>query len=103
MLDNVAGVKSVYRLQGDKLVKVSGEDIQINPDKLRNILLENMRIGEEEAKELKFLGSLRGFAMILDDLGIVFINDYLILTDAKKTNWDLLIKATLKGMVMQNG
>ncbi|MEM0257229.1 MAG: hypothetical protein QXV58_15000 [Saccharolobus sp.] len=45
MLDNVAGVKSVYRLQGDKLVKVSGEDLQINPDKLLNILLENMRIG----------------------------------------------------------
>ena len=41
--------------------------------------------------------------MILDDLGIVFMNDYLILTDAKKTNWDLLIKDTLKGMVMQNG
>ncbi|MEM0304816.1 MAG: hypothetical protein QW685_07270 [Saccharolobus sp.] len=102
MLDNVSGVKSVHRLQGDKLVKVSAEDLQINPDKLLNILLENMKIGEKEAKELKFLGSLRGFAMILDDLGIVFINDYLILTDAKKTNWYLLIKDTLKGMVMQN-
>ena len=102
MLDNVPGVKSVHRLQGDKLVKVSAEDLQINPDKLLNILLEKYEDREKEAKELKFLGSLRGFAMILDDLGIVFINDYLILTDAKKTNWDLLIKDTLKGMVMQN-
>ncbi|MEM4884115.1 MAG: hypothetical protein QXO77_01175, partial [Saccharolobus sp.] len=72
-------------------------------DKLLNILLEKYEDREKEAKELKFLGSLRGFAMILDDLGIVFINDYLILTDAKKTNWDLLIKDTLKGMVMRNG
>ncbi|BDB99288.1 hypothetical protein [Saccharolobus caldissimus] len=103
MIDNLPGVLAIYRFQGGRLQKIKGVDIKINLDKLSDILVENMRIGEQEAKDLKFLEPFRGYAMILDNMGIVFIDDYVIFTDAKKTNWDLLIKSALKGMVMQNG
>ncbi|WP_338604650.1 DUF2173 family protein [Sulfolobus tengchongensis] len=103
MLDNIPGVLAVYRFQDGKLIKIQGQDLLVDLDKLSNILIENMRIGENEARELKFLEPFRGFAMILDDIGMVFVDDYLIFTNAKKTNWDLLVKSVLKGLVMQNG
>ncbi|ACP39381.1 DUF2173 family protein [Saccharolobus islandicus] len=103
MLDNIPGIIAIFRFREGKLTKIQGQDILIDLDKLSNIIMENMRIGENEAKELKFLESFRGFAMILDDIGVVFVDDYLVITNAKKTNWDLLIKAILKGEVIRSG
>lgn len=103
MLDKVPGIIAVFRFREGKLAKIYGQEISMDLDKLSNILVENMRIGETEAKELKFLEPFRGFAMILDDTGVVFVDDYLVITDAKKTNWDLLVKSILKGEVIRSG
>ncbi|QGA53248.1 DUF2173 family protein [Sulfolobus sp. E5-1-F] len=103
MMDKIPGVIAIFRFHEGKLTKIQGEDILIDLDKLSEILMENMKIGANEARELKFLEPFRGFAMILDDMGVVFLDDYLVITNAKKTNWDLLIKAILKGEVIRNG
>ncbi|AOL17786.1 hypothetical protein BFU36_09140 [Sulfolobus sp. A20] len=100
---NIPGVIAVYKLEGDKIIKIDGEDVNIDFNKLVSIIFENIRIGKEEAKELSFLEPLKGFAMILDNLGLVFIDGYIIFTDARATNWDMLIKNALRGVVIRNG
>ncbi len=100
---NIPGVIAVYKLEGDKIIKIDGDDVNIDFNKLASIIFENIRMGREEAKDLSFLEPLRGFAMILDDLGLVFIDGYIIFADARATNWDMLIKNALKGAVIRNG
>ncbi len=88
---DIPGLIGVYRVSGGSVVKVYGEDLKLDQQKLVNILMENMRIGEEEAKKLG-LGSFMGFAMILDDLGIAYINNTIVVVDAVKTNWSTVVK-----------
>lgn len=96
---DIPGLIGVYKISGNKLVKVYGEDLKINADKLVNILMENMRIGEEEYKKLGY-GPFLGFAMILDDLGIVYLNETLIVVEALKTNWSKVIEEARKGVII---
>ncbi len=96
----IPGLLGVYKLQAGKFTKVEGEGIKIDLDKLTDIIMENMRIGEDEAQKIG-LGSLQGFAMILDDTGFAYINGVLLVVDALKTNWDLVVKS-LEGMVYES-
>lgn len=96
--ERIPGLIAVYKIDGDKMIKIQGEDIKVDLEKLRNLLMENMRIGEEEAKKLKLISPFLGFAMIVDDIGITYVNNYVIFTQAKKTNWDFLVKSLLKDM-----
>ncbi len=95
MLENVKGVLSVYRTDGKSLVKIWGDDLKIDKDKLLAYLRENVEIGSSQAPRLD-MGSFLGFAMILDDVGIVFVNNYLVITDPIKVNWDQVISSTMK-------
>jgi len=95
MLENVKGVLGVYQVKGKSLVKLWGDDLRIDKEKLVSYLLENMEIGYSQAPKLK-MGSFLGYAMILDDIGIVFLNNYLIITDPKKVNWDHVIPYMMK-------
>ncbi|AEE93203.1 conserved hypothetical protein [Acidianus hospitalis W1] len=95
----IPGLLGVYKLQNGKFTKVEGEGINIDVEKLTNIVMENMRIGEEEAGKIG-LSSLQGFAMILDDTGFAYINGVLVVVNAVKTNWDLVIK-TLEGIMYE--
>lgn len=88
----VPGLKAVYRVEGDDLVKVSGEDVKVDTKKLVNFLRDNSKIGEEEARKLD-MGSLLGFAMILDNLGIAYMGNYVLFVDALKTNWNTVLQA----------
>ena len=94
------GVIAVYTLQGGKLVKVEGKDVSVDLDKLARIIEENKRIARQQAGELGFLEPLRGFAMIVDDLGLAVIDDYVVFAEARKVNWDSLLKSLLKGVVV---
>lgn len=94
--DRIPGLIAVYKITGDEVKKLYGRDIKIDLKKLRDLIMENMRIGEEEAKELKLLDPFLGFAMIVDNIGITYVNNYIVLTEAKKTNWDFLIKSLLR-------
>ncbi len=95
MLENVKGVLGVYRLDGNSLVKLWGEDMSIDKEKLITYIKENMEIGSSQAPRLG-MGSFLGFAMILDNVGVVFLNGYLIITDPVKVNWDHVINASMK-------
>lgn len=94
------GVIAVYRLKDGKLVKVEGRDVSVDLDKLAGIIEENKRIAEQQASELGFLEPLRGFAMVVDDLGLAVIDNYVVFADARKVNWDSLLKSLLKGVVV---
>ncbi|BFH72346.1 hypothetical protein SJAV_02900 [Sulfurisphaera javensis] len=94
--DRIPGLIAVYKIDNDTVIKLYGRDIKIDLNKLKNILTENMRIGEEEAKKLKLIDPFLGFAMIVDDIGITYLNNLLIVSEAKKTNWDFLIKSVLR-------
>jgi len=39
------------------------------------------------------MGSLLGFAMILDDLGVAYMGGYVMFVDAVKTNWNTVLDA----------
>ncbi|BDC18709.1 hypothetical protein [Acidianus sp. HS-5] len=95
----IPGLLGVYKLQGGKFTKVEGGGVNIDLDKLTDIVMENMRIGEDEAQKIG-LGSLQGFAMILDDTGFAYINGILLVVDAMKTNWDLVVK-TMEGIMYE--
>lgn len=93
----IPGLIAVYRLENDKLVEVyKARPIKVDLDKLAKILKENMEIGSQEAKRLKLLDPFLGFAMIVDDIGITFVHDILIITDARGTNWDIVINEALR-------
>jgi hypothetical protein len=93
----IPGLIAVYRLENDRLVEVhKNRPINVDLGKLASILKENMEIGSQEAKRLKLLDPFLGFAMIVDDIGITFIGDLLIITDARGTNWDMVIKEVLR-------
>ena len=66
----------VYRFSSEHLEKIYGMDItKVDLSKLDKILMENMEIGKEEAKRLKLLDPLLGYATIVNDLGLVVIKD----------------------------
>jgi hypothetical protein len=96
--ENIPGLIGVYKIVGSGLEKVYGQDLKVDKDKLIQILMENMRIGEEEARKIG-LGSLMGFAMILDDLGITYLNGALVVVDAVKTNWEIVVRELQSGVV----
>ncbi len=96
--EDIPGLIGIYKITGDSVTKIYGQDLKLDPQKLVNILMENMRIGEEESQKIG-LGSFMGFAMILDDLGIAYINNTIILVDAVKTNWSKVIKELEKGVI----
>ena len=94
----IPGLIAVYRINGESLEKVYGIDItSVDLNKLAKILVENMKIGQEEAKKLKLLDPLLGYAMIVDDLGIVVIGDMVYFVRARETNWDNVIKTAIRG------
>lgn len=89
----IPGLLAVYRFSGEQLEKIYGMDItKVDLSKLAKILMENMKIGKEEAKRLKLLDPLLGYAMIVDDLGLVVIKDMVYFVRAKETNWDYVIE-----------
>jgi hypothetical protein len=96
--EDIPGLIGIYKITGDSVTKIYGQDLKLDPQKLVNILMENMRIGEEESQKIG-LGSFMGFAMILDNLGIAYINNTIILVDAVKTNWSKVIKELEKGVI----
>lgn len=96
--EDIPGLIGVYKISGSTITKVYGQDLKLNPEKLLNILMENMRIGEEESLKIG-LGSFMGFAMILDNIGIAYLNNTVILVDAVKTNWSKVIKELEKGVI----
>ncbi len=96
--EDIPGLIGVYKISNGTITKVYGEDLRVNPEKLMNILMENMRIGEEESQKIG-LGSFMGFAMILDNLGIAYLNNTIILVDAVKTNWSKVVKELEKGVI----
>ncbi len=79
-------------MKGDDLVKVYGEEINLDTKKLVSFLKENAKIGEEEARKLD-MGTLLGFAMILDNLGVAYMGGYVMFVDAVKTNWNTVLDA----------
>lgn len=96
--DRIPGLIVVYKIDNDSVKKIYGKDLNIDLDRLKNLIMENMRIGEEEAKKLKLIDPFLGFAMIVDNMGIVYLNNMIIFAEAKKTNWDFLIKNVLRGV-----
>jgi hypothetical protein len=93
----IPGLLAVYRFSGEHLEKIYGMDItKVDLSKLAKILMENMEIGKEEAKRLKLLDPLLGYAMIVDDLGLVVIKDMVYFVRAKETNWDYVIKFAIE-------
>ncbi|BCU70998.1 hypothetical protein [Stygiolobus caldivivus] len=89
----IPGLLAVYRLKDDHLEKVYGMDmIRVDLGKLAKILVENMEIGQQEAKKLKLLDPLLGYAMIIDDIGVVVVRDLVYFVRARETNWDYVIK-----------
>ncbi|AWR95814.1 hypothetical protein [Acidianus brierleyi] len=96
--EDIPGLIGVYKISGSTITKVYGQDLKLNSEKLLNILMENMRIGEEESRKIG-LGSFMGFAMILDNLGIAYLNNTIILVDAVKTNWSKVVKELEKGVI----
>jgi len=94
--DRIPGLIAVYRITDSQMTKVYGKDVGVDLNKLRDMIMENMRIGEEEAEKLKLIQPFLGFSMIVDDMGLTYINGYVVFTQAKKTNWTLLIKTLLR-------
>jgi len=90
--NKVPGLKAVYSVKGDDLVKVYGEEINLDTKKLVSFLKENAKIGEEESRKLD-MGTLLGFAMILDNLGVAYMGGYVMFVDAVKTNWNTVLDA----------
>ncbi|AEB95886.1 hypothetical protein [Metallosphaera cuprina] len=90
--DQIPGFKAAYLINGNEMRKVAGEDIKVDLKKLADFLAENYRIGKDEAEKLD-MGDLLGFAMILDDLGIAFMGNYVVFVDALKTNWNKVLEA----------
>lgn len=96
---DIPGLIGVYKISGNKLTKVYGEDLKIDSEKLLKIVMENMRRGEEEYRSIGY-GPFLGFAMILDDLGIIYLNETLIVVDAIRTNWNKAIEEARKGVIL---
>ncbi|BAB66780.1 hypothetical protein [Sulfurisphaera tokodaii] len=94
--NRIPGLIAVYKIDNDSVIKIYGKDINIDINKLKNIIMENMRIGKDEAKKLKLIDPFLGFAMVVDDIGITYLSGLIVITEAKKTNWDFLIKSLLK-------
>ncbi|AWR99227.1 hypothetical protein [Metallosphaera hakonensis] len=94
----IPGLKAVYRIDGEEMKKVVGEDVKIDLVKLRKFLMENFEIGKEEAEKLD-MGDFLGFAMILDDLGIALMGNYVIFVDALKTNWNKVLEAFQEALI----
>ncbi|ARM74802.1 hypothetical protein [Acidianus manzaensis] len=95
---DIPGLIGVYKISGNGLSKIYGEDLKMDSNKLINLLMENMRIGEEEFKKLGF-GPFLGFAMILDNTGIAYLNGIVVVVDATKTDWSKVIEEMQKGVV----
>ncbi|BCS92299.1 hypothetical protein L3N51_01235 [Metallosphaera sp. J1] len=95
----IPGLRAVYRIEEGGMRKVMGEDINVDLNKLSAFLKENYRIGEDEAKKLD-MGELLGFAMILDNLGIAVMGNYVVFVDAVKTNWNKVLEA-FQGVMAQ--
>ncbi|QKR00081.1 hypothetical protein GWK48_06565 [Metallosphaera tengchongensis] len=99
--DVIPGFRAAYRISGDEVTKVKGEDVNINMKKLVEIIRQNAKIGDEEAKKLD-MGTLLGFAMILDDLGIAYMGGYIVFVDALKTNWNKVLEAFKEVVTNEN-
>ncbi|AWR96323.1 hypothetical protein DFR86_01355 [Acidianus sulfidivorans JP7] len=95
---DIPGLIGVYKISGNTVSKIYGEDLKMDPNKLVSILMENMRIGEEEYKKLGY-GPFLGFAMILDNVGIAYLNETIIVVDAVKTDWSKVLEELRKGVV----
>ncbi|ABP94461.1 MULTISPECIES: hypothetical protein [Metallosphaera] len=88
----IPGLRAVYRVEDQGMMKITGEDINIDLNKLQAFIKENFKIGQDEAKKLD-MGDLLGFAMILDNLGIAVMGNYVVFVDAVKTNWNKVLEA----------
>jgi hypothetical protein len=95
------GIIAVYRIRGDRAVKEYGETIRIDFTRLIEILKEDYKIGKEQAEKLRFIKPFLGFAMVIDDLGIIYLDDMIIFVDPYKTDWDKVIKAILKEVIVK--
>lgn len=79
--------------------KIYGEDLKLDSKKLINVVMENMRIRKDQFKKLGFNPFL-DFAMILDNIGIVYLNNLLVVVDDAKTNWSKVIDKIKEGVII---
>ncbi|MEM1626591.1 MAG: hypothetical protein QXV69_04825 [Sulfolobaceae archaeon] len=99
--DEIPGLIAVYKVVNDKLVKIYGQNVRIDLTRLYEFLKKDYSIGEAQAEKIKFLKPFLGFAMVLDDLGIVYLRDLVIFVDPLKTDWDKVIKIAMKEVVVR--
>jgi len=99
--DEIPGLIAVYKVINDKLTKIYGQHVRIDLGRLYEFLKKDYIIGSDQAEKLKFLKPFLGFAMVLDDLGIVYLGDFVIFVDPLKTDWDKVIKLTMKEVIVK--
>jgi len=85
------GLICLMRIQGGKLVEVSGSS-PVDKGKLVR-LVEILENGSARGSErIRSLGRPVGMSVILDDLGVLVIGDYVALVHAREVNWSELVK-----------
>ncbi|MEM0363936.1 MAG: hypothetical protein QXV69_04820 [Sulfolobaceae archaeon] len=57
-----------------------------DPEAIKNIILENLKIGNEQANELGF-NKLRAFIMIGGERSLIFMKNTALVVDNSKTDW----------------
>ncbi|BBD73144.1 hypothetical protein HS1genome_1533 [Sulfodiicoccus acidiphilus] len=91
-IEAVVGVTAVGLLRERRLEAIWGQ-FKVDEGRLMDVITRNLEKLKEHAKVTPSLAPFRGFAMVLDDVGLFVYDDLVVLTDAKKVDWDRLVKA----------
>jgi len=81
--EKIPGYVGHVVIKEGKVVESKGVE---NAELVRDIVLENLRIGNEQANELGF-NKLRSFIMIGGEKSLVFMKDTALVVENSKTDW----------------
>jgi|GEM_PF-486287 hypothetical protein len=85
------GVTAVGLLREGGLEVVKGQFV-VDVNRLYVVLMRNLDRLKEYERVLSQLSPLRGFIMVLDDVGFMVLDQLVVQTDARKSDWDQLVR-----------